>query len=255
MPTLTHAIITACIGALFYLITREQSKQFKAEHLIVFALNGFVGPDLSKFFSPFFGSGYWSNPTFLALNTFVHSLIGWIIISPILALVYFLIFKLTQEAKSTGKSPISYIHLVILIIAAGMNHLGIDMLDGYVRVFPAIFGVYSTIGIVTFQNGVLLAEGPLWESMSWFGNKYLLLIGLTFMVLLIWQLKNKSLKIVIFTTLVFILVTYGLILLIGTNIVNNENDMGYAAYIAITWLFPLYACYFCRDDKPEKINK
>jgi hypothetical protein len=254
MPTITHAIITASIGALFYLITRNQSKQFKAEHLIVFALNGFVGPDWAKFLSPFFGVTYFSNPTFLAINGFSHSIFGWIFISPLFAGLYYFIFKLTQDAKISGNPPISYFHLLILIVAAGINHFSIDMLDGYVLIYPSIINSTYYLSLIDFETGYLLAEGPLWESFTWFGNKYLLLIGITFMVLLIWELKNKSLKVVIFTAVIFLITIYGLIFLIGSNIVKNEHDLGYAVYLAFGWIFPLYACYFSCDEKSIKTD-
>jgi hypothetical protein len=243
IPTLTHAFITGALGLLLYIITQNSPRRFKAEHIIVFALNGFIGPDISKFFSPFFGAGYWENPIYIGMNQFIHSIIGWLIVAIPLAGIYFALFLRTKEKKETGQSPISYIHIYFLIIAAGFNHFGIDMLDYPVRLLPAVISNQYWFGLEMLQTGYSLAEGPLWSSFGWFDDKYLLIIGLGFMILLIWLLKNKPVKWALIAGLIFGLIVYGTILLIGSNIVANEHDIGYLIYAFFAWIGPLLLCY------------
>ncbi len=253
MSTITHAMIGGLIGLCLYTLTQKSDRQFKAEHVIIFALNCFVGPDFSKFLSPFCCTNYWTNPLLLTINGFVHSIIGWVIISVLLAGIYYMIFSLAATRTQGKKIPITYGHVLMLIIAGGFNHFGIDLLDATIRVLPNGWSNQIYLSLTTFTLlGENAAEGLLWPWFGWFDDKYLLLLGLGFMVLLIWLLKNKSLKSVWYVGLGFFVFIYSLIILIGGNIVENENDLGMILYVGFAWFSPVALCFLSMEThKPN----
>jgi len=248
MATITHAIIGAALGMLFYTWTISHKKQFKVEHLIVLAINSFIGPDIPKLLSPFFGVEYWRNPMFLNFNYFVHTYLGWLIFSIPLTGLYYLIFRLGKQMRETHIMPIAISHIYFLIVAGGINHFGVDLLDGSVRIIPLFFGVDWIISLDSFKTGQSWAEGPLWNQMAWFDDKYLLLLGIFILVVLIWTLKNRSVKMSWFVGLGFIILLYGLIILIGSNAVENENDVGVLMYVIIAWILPIALCLLSLDE-------
>lgn len=254
MSTITHAIIGAALGMILYSWTLHHQKQFKIEHLIVFAINNFIGPDFPKLLSPFFGREYFQNLIFLQINDFVHSYVGWVIISGLLSGLYYGIFQLSKEARTTKKITITFLHIYLLIVAAGFLHFGIDLLDGSVRIVPISFGVNWIITLETFKTGNSWAEGPLWDQMNWFDDKYLLLLGIICLIILIWVLKHKSLKMSWGLGLIFTGIIYALIILIGSNAVENENDVGILLYICMAWLIPIILCLLSLDNKVETIT-
>src|SRR6056297_2588598 len=151
MPTITHSIVGGAIGLLLYTITSQYKteggsspnsrRKFKKEHVIVFALNCFVGPDFSKLLSPFFSGNYWESTVYQAINSTIHSIIGWVIVSPAFALLYYAIFRYTGQGKREEKSPISFLSVWLLIVAGGLNHFGIDMLDYGAHLYPGFFPI------------------------------------------------------------------------------------------------------------------
>ena len=253
MPTITHAIIGGAIGLILFTATQNQTKLFKAEHVILLALNSFIGPDLAKFFSPFYGPGYWSSNTFRHLNGTIHTITGWLGFAVILSLMYYGIFRFTGEGKRSGQSAVTWPHTYFVIVAGGMNHLGIDMLDSPIRIFPVFTGNDTTVWLENFKTGEHFAEGVLWDSMSWVDDKILLLLGIFFMFLLIWLLKNKDVKWVYLVAGLFGILIYSIIWFVGSNVVKNENDFGFLFYALFTWLGPLALCVISFDYK-EKVK-
>jgi hypothetical protein len=254
MPTITHAIIGAALGMIFFTFTRDQQKKFKAEHLILIAINSFVGPDWPKFLSPFYGPGYWTSDTFTMINGFTHSVLGWCITAVAFSLIYYPIFRYLGEGKRTGRSPITFFHVYLLIVAGGICHFGLDILDQSIRVLPASFNTEIMWDLEYFSSGDRLAEGPLWDSMSWFDDKYLLIIGMVFLPLLIWLLKNKPIKYAWGLGIFFVVLIYGLIWAIGSNIVVNENDFGFFLYIMFAWITPLTICFYSMEEDYNKTD-
>jgi hypothetical protein len=256
MPTITHAIIGGAIGLILFSFSQDKKVKFKAEHVILLALNCFVGPDFPKFFSPFYGDDYWTSSTYKYLSTMSHTIVGWLITAIGISLIYFLIFKQSKSARETGKAPISYVHSYLITVAGGMNHFGLDMLDSSVIVFPSFFNIDLTWSLETFMTGDLMAEGLLWDSLSWVDSKIYLGLGLLFMVILIWMLKNKPVKNVWIVAGVFGTLIFGLIYLVGSNSVENENDFGFFFYLTFAWIMPLLFCLISMDpaDKTTEIN-
>lgn len=247
MPTITHALITGAVAILFFLLTQDSLKRFKAEHVIIFGLNGFLGPDWPKLLSPFFGSGYFESTLYTTINGFNHTLVGWLIESFGFGLLYYGIFLGTKEARTQGQAPISYVHATLLVLGAGMNHFGVDMLDYGGRVFPTQLSWDYRIGVAALQTGETWQYGPLYAQLSWFDDKYLLILGVLVLFGLIWLLKNKPVKYAIIVAIGFAAFVLSVIFLTGSVIVANENDLGYMVYIGLAWLFPLFACYWSRD--------
>ncbi len=247
MPTITHSMIGGAIALLLYTLTYENlekgGKTFQKEHVIILALNSFIGPDYSKFLSPFFGREYWESTAYQQINGFSHSIIGWLILSFPFALLYYSLFRYTGQGKREKNAPISYMHVLILIIAGGMNHFGMDMLDSSVRVFPPIISKEYSLSITSFYTGSMLAEGDLWDTLSWFSTRYYLMLGIIFMIILIYMLNKKSLKAVWITAIAFSVIVFSLIYFIGSRSVSYENDLGLFLYAMFAWIIPLYLCY------------
>lgn len=246
-------MVGGAIALLLFTFSRDSPKKFKAEHVLVLGLNSFVGPDYTKFFSPFYGPGYWESTFYQSLNGFTHTIIGWLIAAFLFAGIYFLLFRYLGEGKKSQVSPISYLHTYMLIVAGGLNHFGLDMLDSSVRIFPNVIGNDTRLGLSSFYTGEKMAEGILWESFSWFDDKYLLILGLFFLVGLMWLLKNKDVKWAWIGGAIFGIIVYGSIWLIGGNIVSNENDLGLLVYVSIAWLIPLFLCVFAMESDHEKV--
>src|SRR6056297_2799173 len=227
MPTITHSIVGGALALIFFTITNKDQgnqylsnkKVFKKEHVIIFALNSFIGPDFAKILSPFYSGDYWESVMFHRINGTLHTVLGWILVAPLFAGIYYTIFRyMTQEGKINGNAPISYTHTLLLIIAAGMNHFGMDMLDNTIRVFPYYIPNTSEYAytLSDFFTGNAMAEGVWWNSLSWFDTKFYLILGLIFMIILIWMMnKKKSIKKIWFTSLFFGALVYGLIFGIG----------------------------------------
>jgi heme A synthase len=237
MPTIGHALVGAAVGFLLYVQTRGNSRRFNENHMIVLALNSLVGPDLGKFLIPFTG---WLGPdAFPAqLNAFIHSLVGWTLFALPLGLVYYAIFRKSKTQPTTFRA------IYLLMLAGGLLHFALDFLDGGVWLLPRNFGwsnlLWSLAGSLT---GDLYPEGPLTDAMPWFHTSHLLLLGLAFMVLLIWMVKNRPLREVYIAGGVFVVLVVGIIALLGSQVVYGENDLGFALYGLLFWVLPLVLCY------------
>ena len=250
MPTITHAFVGGAIALLLFSFTKHRNldKSFNKEHVILFALNSFVGPDYPKFFSPFLGPDYRNTNTFYILHdNLSHTIVGWIIWSIIFALIYYCIFRFATKARKTNTIPISLLNTYLVILAAGMFHFALDMLDSSVKIFPAIFSSDTALSIEFFMTGNKFAIGPMWETMSWFGNKHLLIIGILFLILLIWMLYHGTEKNIWLISLGFGILVYGLIWLVGGNIVHNENDLGFMIYALLFWIGPISVLFLTME--------
>ncbi len=245
MPTVTHALIGALLGFLLYLQSNSEKngnhKIFSRIHVIIFALNAFIGPDLAKI-------GLTIGPIseseiIVIINNSIHNILGWVVFSIPLSFLYFFIFSKFSIPKK-GEEQIKITTILKLIIGAGLLHFGMDMLDNNVRIFPN-FSIFPDLilSVEGFKTGEYFpAIGPLSGLFPWFSMFEFFLIGLFFLVLIIWLFFNKSLKSVILVSFIFVVVVLSIILLFGTNTTNQENDFGFFFYLLIFWIIPIALC-------------
>ncbi|MBD3352398.1 MAG: hypothetical protein GF364_13000, partial [Candidatus Lokiarchaeota archaeon] len=164
MPTITHSLIGGLLAFLIYLNSRNlgSEKEFSKSHLIIFTINSFIGPDIGKI-------GVIAGAPSYIINDMIHNIIGWIIFSIPLSILYLFIFNKFKSPK-VKPSPISFPSILKLIIGAGVLHLGLDVLDQPTRVFPnfSLFPDWA-ISIDNLRLGHILAEGPLYSYFPNFG--------------------------------------------------------------------------------------
>jgi hypothetical protein len=256
--TVTHALIGGLFAMLFYLQSTSTSykseRQFGKAHVIVFALNSFIGPDIGKIglaIGPLS-----ANPIIWFINDAIHNVFGWLLFSIPLTILYFWIFngfrqspirnfnpphKKTQDMQlNNRKIQIHTFSILKLLIAAGITHFSIDALDSEVRVFPSnsIFP-YVTFSVEGFKSGAWYTEGPFTSIFPWFGMSELFLIGIVFLILIIYAFYKKPLKWVYILSIIFVILIVGILILFGSDIVREENDLGFLFYCSIFWVIPI----------------
>ena len=251
MPTITHALIGGGIALFLKTLTEKSEKKFKNAHLIIFALNSFVGPDFPKIIYPFV-QNLRETPVYHFMNMFFHTLIGWYFAALLLTFLYFAIFKYATVEGKKGHLPMPFFQMWLVILAGGICHFAVDFIDYGVYTLPSFSssGSYGLLflGYENLQTGFGMPTGPLSSVFPWFSGGELLLIGIISMIILIWILNNKEMKIVYFAAGIFILFMVAILLLFGGNAVYNENDLGYLAYFLYFILFPLYLLKFSMTE-------
>ncbi len=243
MPTITHALIGGGIALFLKTLTEKSEKKFKNEHLIMFALNSFVGPDFPKIIYPFVNN-LADSPVYHIMNMFFHTLVGWYFAAFLLMFLYYAIFRYASVEGKKGNMPMSALQMWLVILAGGICHFAVDFIDYGVYTLPSfsMTGSYGLLflGYADLQTGFLIPTGPLSSVFPWFSGGELLLIGIISMVVLIWILNNKDLKIVYLSAVIFVAFMVAILLLFGGNAVYNENDLGYLSFFLYFVLFPLF---------------
>ncbi len=244
MPTIAHAIFGGAVALVLMSWSKNSSRVFTPHLVILFTLNSFIGPDLFNIVLM-----YGRTSIIETIHAFVHSLVGFWIVTPGLAVVYYLI----MNAKRKGAEKIPYLPMVITIGAAGILHFALDILDYGIRVFPLVDYYWD---IETFQTGSTNSVGPLSGIFPFFSTTELFLVGLGWMCVLIYVLLKKSEKQVFLVATIFLGTIIGLLLLFGNQIVRGEHDLGYLAYALIFWVLPLALCYIAGipQDHPCLMN-
>ena len=254
LPTVTHSLVGGMIGFLFYIQSnyskdsKYTKKHFGNAHLIILALNAFIGPDLGKIGlaigtiteSPL---GY---SIVFGINNWIHNIFGWFVFAIPLAFLYYAIFNGFKGQRKQIRLKSIY----ILMMGAGLLHFAMDTLDSNVRLFPnsPIFPDYH-LGIEMLKTGYTIVDGPLAAIFPWFSMSELLLMGIFFLIVLIWALYNKSLKVVMIIAGIFVSLIIGIAFLFGSQVYQNENDLGFFIYAAIFWFIPLALCMLSYDFK------
>lgn len=251
MPTVTHALIGGGIGLFLKTLTEKNEKKFTNEHLIVFTLNSFVGPDFLKLIYPFVKTLY-SNDIFNFLNMIFHTVFGWFFASILLSLLYFVIFRYATVEGKKGNPPLNILQIYLLIVAGGITHFALDLIDYGVYLFPSFYTTetYGAV-LITYEDlktAQSMPTGPLSEVFPWFSGGELLIIGVVSMFILIWMLNNKEIKYVYLAAGAFVGLMVLIMLLFGGQVVYKENDLGYLLFFLFFILFPLYLIKFSMND-------
>ncbi len=247
MPTITHALIGGGIALFLKTLTEKSDYKFKNEHLIIFALNSFVGPDFPKIIYPFVDN-LAESPVYHFMNMFFHTLVGWYLAAFLLTFLYYAIFRYASVEGKKGNMHMTFFQMWLVILAGGICHFAVDFIDYGVFTLPSFSatGSYGLLflGYENLKTGFSMRTGPLSSVFPWFSGGELLLIGILSMIILIWVLNNKELKIVYLSAAIFIVFMVAILLLFGGNAVYNENDLGYLAYFLYFILYPLFLTKF-----------
>lgn len=246
MPTITHSLIGGMMAFVLFLQSRysRSERRFGKAHVIIFTINSFIGPDLGKI-------SMIAADRMVLVNDAIHNIVGWILISFPLALLYFYIFNKFNSPKKR-QPPISLSNVLRLIIAAGIFHFSLDCLDQTTRIFPN-FDIFPDWGIsvaILSLNGITY-EGLLPEVAAGFGFTELFMISIVFLVIIICFFYKKSLKSTMIVAGVYVLVILGLLITLGTDIVHDENDLGFLIYGAFFWILPLALCVWSYQEPSE----
>ncbi|MHA1716106.1 MAG: hypothetical protein ACTSXP_10710 [Promethearchaeota archaeon] len=241
-----HSIFGGVIGLFLYFLTKNSKKRFNERMVILFALNSFIGPDLFKIPSMFI---FPSNLALRSLNLFLHSIIGWLLWSFIISVPYWIAF----QYKARYPDALLYFNVVKINIAAGMMHLGFDVLDlsrsaiyGNLRIVS--WDESTAFNLDSFHSGWNYPTGVFTISSIRLGAGILFLIGLSFLMVLTWLLLKKKVGRATILAGMFVVLVFIMILLFGSRIVGYEHDLGYFVYASTFFLGPVVLLFWSFQD-------
>jgi hypothetical protein len=185
------------------------------------------------------------------VNDIIHNVFGWFIVAIPFAFLYFFIFNGTRSLKSP--KSISFRAVYLLILGAGIFHMGFDMLDQSVRLFPnmTIFPDWI-VSLETFKTGISMPTGILTDFFPNFGFTELFFISMIFLVIIIWCFYKKSLKLTMTIAGIYVVIIVGALLLLGSDIVDGENDFGLLIYGISFWAFPVALLLLSYESPPSQ---
>ncbi|MHA1733432.1 MAG: hypothetical protein ACTSU5_15905 [Promethearchaeota archaeon] len=231
MPTITHAIFGGALAIVLMSWSKSSKRVFTPHLVILFALNSFIGPDIFNI-----ARLYHDTPTVEVIHSFVHSIVGFWVVALGLAVIYY--YLLNAKRKKAERTPFSSIYLVIG--AAGLLHFTLDILDQAVRLFP-LANVWIRLG--DFHTGETYATGPLESVAPWFSTTELFIVGIAWMLVLIYALIRRGERDTYIVAGLFLACVMLLLFLFGSQLVRGENDIGWAAYGLLFWVAPIALCY------------
>ena len=240
IPSISHSILGGAVALIFYMISQkyDTEKKFTERMVVLFAFNSFIGPDIFTLFLVFN-----IDTNAIPVKSLCHSLLGW----PIWCLGIMWIWYLVININSNEETKLSKKSTLMLLIAAGEIHFFLDMLDDGVDLIG--FGDFHLH--LTLQGNFLLGSaypyGPLHDVMPWFSMTYMFLIGLAFLILLIYSLFKWELKHTLIIASIFFAMILVLYVLFGSVIVGYENDFGVVIYFGTLLLIPLVLIYFSME--------
>ena len=235
MPTIAHAILGGAIALIFYTITqhRESEKKFTERMVILFAFNSMIGPDI---FTMLYAFRLGDVANAIPIRATVHSALGW----PLWCLIIMWIWYYVINIRSTEQTKLSRKSTLLLLIAAGEMHFFLDALDAGIY----IFGYGDWWVHVSLQNLFLIDDiystGPLTKFFPWFSMGEMFLVGLFFMILMIFSMFRWQLKYTYLIAGIFLATVIGLYFLLGSTILGGtEHDIGITLYFGGLFLIPL----------------
>ena len=235
MPTIGHALLGGSIAIILYSISQNwgSEKRFTERMVIILAFNSMIGPDIFTLLNAF-NLNQVANS--IPIKPTVHSVFGW----PLWCLIIMLLWYYVINIRSTEKTKLSMKSTLFLLIAAGEMHFFLDALDAGIYVFG--FGDFSIH--ITIQDLFLIDEiyaiGPLTEVFPWFSMGEMFLVGLAFMILMIYSIFRWQLKYTYLVAVLFLTTILSLFFLLGANILGgNEHDIGVTIYFGGLFLVPL----------------
>ena len=234
MPTISHAILGGAIALVFYGLTNSPSwtseKRFTERMVILFALNSFIGPDIFTMLHAFN-----INPDGIPIRSFVHSILGW----PVWCLGIMWIWYYVINLKSDEQTKLSRKSTLLLLVAAGEIHFYLDFLDNGVNLIG--FGDWRILLTLEdhFLTGTSYPYGPLHEIAPWFSMTEMFIIGIVFMILLIYSLFRWQLKYTVLIAGAFLILIFVLYFLFGSVVFAHENDFGITLYFTLFFLVPI----------------
>lgn len=234
MPTITHSLIGGMMAFVLYAQSfySKSEKKFGKAHVIIFTINSFIGPDFGKITMI-------ATDSMVIVNDAIHNIVGWLLVSIPLSVLYLFIFNKFKTPKKR-KPSISYVNILKLIIGAGIFHFSLDCLDQTTRIFPN-FPIFPDWGVSVESlslNGITY-EGLLPDAWTGLGLTELFIISMAFLVLIIWFFYKKSIKITMIVAALYVLIIIGMIIVFGTDIVHDENDFGFFIFGLFFWILPL----------------
>lgn len=245
MSGLTHYVVGFGLGLIFLYLTNYK---FSPKHLIIFAINNHIGPDLRVILwglLEVFGV-----PAEIAnsLSVYlIHNVYSWPIFSLLLALVYYRLVHYTVRKKDEfwpkliklDRPSMSYLNVYQLIVAGGLLHSHIDWL--FHENTPEYLTIMSTGNWPTF----IWEKTPNHWSMGITGIIIFLFIYCSLWIFTIsdWNRRKK------FTIAVYYYIISCLIFVIWIGIwlfftgkpypVGEESDFGQIIFYGITFFTPL----------------
>jgi len=236
MPTIAHAILGGAIALVFYTITLKWNteKKFTERMVILFAFNSMIGPDI---FTMFYAFRLGAVAESIPIRPTVHSILGW----PLWCLIIMWLWYYVINIRSTEQTKLSKKSTLLLLIAAGEMHFFLDALDAGFPVFG--FGDwrihYSLQDLFLIDD--IYTSGPLTEVFPWFSMAEMFLLGLFFMILLIYSLFRWQLKYTYLVAGLFLFTIIVLYFLLGSPILGGtEHDLGITIYFGGLFLIPLF---------------
>ncbi len=234
MPTIAHALLGGAVALIFYTLSIkwgfQNEKKFTERMVIVFALNSMIGPDIFTMFLAFH-----IDTSSIPIKPFVHSILGW----PIWCLFIMWLWYYVINIRSTEQTRLSKRSTLLLLIAAGEMHFYLDLLDDGVNLIAfSSWNVHLTLE-ENFLTGASYEFGPLHDMMPWFSMTEMFLIGIFFMILLIYSLFRWELKYTYLISTLFLVSLFVLYFLFGSIIFGFENDIGVTLYFGLLFLIPL----------------
>ncbi len=235
MPTIAHALLGGAIALIFYTITLKWNteKRFTERMVILFAFNSMIGPDIFTMLNAFH-LGEIADA--IPLRATVHSALGW----PLWCLIIMWLWYYVINIRSTEQTKLSKKSTLLLLIAAGEMHFFLDALDAGIY----IFGYGDWRIHITLQDLFLIDDlyptGPLTNVLPWFSMAEMFIVGLFFMILMIYSLFRWQLKYTFLVAGIFLTTIISLYLLLGSNILGgSEHDVGVTFYFGGLFLIPL----------------
>ena len=129
---------------------------------------------------------------------------------------------------------------LLLLIAAGEIHFFLDALDAGIYIFG--YGDWNLH--ITLQDLFVIDDiyqtGPLTNIFPWFSMAEMFLVGLFFMILMIFSLFRWQLKYTYLIAGIFLSAIISLYFLLGSTILGgSEHDIGVTIYFGGLFLIPL----------------
>lgn len=245
MPTVVHAIFGGVVALLFHLVSKGGRRVFTERAVIVFAFNAFIGPDIFKIPRVFIDPG---NATLLALDQALHSIVGWVAWAFLVAVPFWLLARV----KASQADTLPYTSTAILVLGAGLTHLGLDVLDlsqeGYGSLSVLPWDPSTSFNLATFHTGSTW-DGLVQGLPSRAGAAILFATGLCFLCLISYFLLRKRTRHAIIAAGIFVGTVTGLVVMFGSGIVYGEHDLGYLVYLSVFFFVPLALMYWSLQGK------
>jgi len=237
MPTIAHALLGGAIALIFYIITNNENwnseKKFTERMVIIFAFNSMIGPDIFTALNAFrLGELADSIP----IRATVHSILGW----PLWCLIIMWLWYYAINIRSTEQTKLSLKSTFLLLVAAGEIHFFMDAMDAGLYVFGyGDWRLHVSIENL-FMIDTIYQTGPLTNIFPWFSMGEMFILGLFFMIILIYSLFRWEMKYTWLTAGAFLGIIVSLYFLLGAGILGGEeHDMGAIIYYGGLLLLPL----------------